>query len=149
MSNKEVNKEEGRILREVVVLFIYNEEGEVLFTKRSQNCRLLPGIWALPSGHIEEGESFEDTVIREAQEELNIQVQGVGLDEIIHEPGGDNTKVHLVRIPATSYGGIPIINSDELETIAWMRTTDFYKRFSDAEIGSTLRYLRPKFQKND
>lgn len=146
MSNKEIKKEDGATPREAVVLFIYNDKGETLFTKRSKNRRFLPGVWALPAGHMEKGENFEDTVKREAQEELAIDVHTVGLDEVIHEPSGDNTQIHLLSIFADSYTGTPTINTDEFETIMWMKVPEFYAKFKDEEIGSTLRYLRPRFE---
>lgn len=146
MSNKEIKKEDGTTPREAVVLFIYNDKGEALFTKRSKNRRFLPGVWALPSGHMKKGESFEETAIREAQEELAIDVHAVSLIEDIHEPSGDNIQVHLLSILANSYSGIPTIHTDEFEAISWMKVSDFYAKFKDEEIGSTLRYLRPRFE---
>lgn len=147
MRDKEIVKENGAIPREVVVLFIHNDKGEILFTKRSQNRQFLPGVWALPSGHIKKGESFDEAAVREAQEELGIDVRKVKLDEIICEPSGDNVRVHLLSISEASYNGTPTINTDEFESIIWMKANDFYAKFSDDKIGSTLQYLRPKFEK--
>lgn len=149
MGDKETDKENNIVPREAVVLFIYNDKGEALFTKRSQNRRFLPGVWALPAGHMEKGESFEDTARREAQEELAIDIHTVSLDEVIHEPSGDNTQIHLLSILAGSYSGTPTINSDEFEEIAWIKVTDFYSKYKDEEIGSTLRYLRPRFERKE
>lgn len=132
--------------RQAVVMLIYNERGEVLFTKRSSTRKLLPGVWALPSGHIESGENLKGAAIREAGEELNIQVTDVNLVETINEPSGDNALVYLVNIPKEAYNGTPSINNDEFESISWMRIENFYSRFSDEEIGSTLRHLRARFQ---
>ena len=132
--------------RRVVVMFIHNQQGEILFTRRSLNRKFLPGIWALPAGHIENQESFQDTVRREANEELGIDVEDVNLVEIIEEPGGEKTKVFLVDIPHDSYSGTPQMANEEFKEIQWFSTTEFYNKFSDNEIGTTLRHLRPRFQ---
>lgn len=145
MKSKEQEKDN---LREVVVMLIHNNQGEIFFTKRSPNRKFIPGVWALPSGHVEEGENFQDAAVREAQEELNIRVKKVDFVETIREPSGEGAVVNLISIPRESYEGIPAINSDEFESIDWMKIEDFYNKFSDAEIGPTLRYLRVKFQKN-
>lgn len=136
----------GNKPRQAVVMFIYNDKDEVLFTKRSSNRRLHPGVWALPAGHIETGEDFKNAAIREAGEELDIQVTDANFIEKIKEPSGDDVDVYLVGIPAESYGGIPKINNDEFESIAWMKVGDFYNTFSDEEIGPTLRHLRATLQ---
>lgn len=133
--------------RQAVVMLIHNNKRGVLFTKRRSNRQFLPGIWALPSGHIEEGESYQEAVIREAKEELGIAVKQIRLDQVITEPSGDKTKVYLVEILSTNYQCVPLTKGDEFEEIAWMTLKDFYNTFTDEEIGSTLRHLRPPFQK--
>ena len=47
---------------------IFNEKGEILLLH--QNA----GHWGLPKGHVEEGETEEQTAIREVKEETNIDV---------------------------------------------------------------------------
>ena len=47
---------------------IFNEKGEILLLH--QNA----GHWGLPKGHVEQGETEEQTAIREVKEETNIDV---------------------------------------------------------------------------
>jgi mutator protein MutT len=54
------------------VAFILIANGCVLVEKRSEHKRLLPGVLAIPGGHVDEGESAEAALVREVQEELNI-----------------------------------------------------------------------------
>jgi 8-oxo-dGTP pyrophosphatase MutT (NUDIX family) len=44
---------------------VYNNEGQFLFIKRN-------GIWDLPKGHMEQGESKEETALREVTEECGL-----------------------------------------------------------------------------
>ncbi len=46
--------------------------GTVLLGKRSPTRQLCPGVWDLVGGHVELGETPEDTLVRELQEELGI-----------------------------------------------------------------------------
>ena len=48
---------------------------KVLLCKRS-NTNTLPGMWSIPGGGVEDGESPEDAARREFFEETNIQLDG-------------------------------------------------------------------------
>lgn len=45
---------------------------------------VLPGLWELPGGKVEPGESLQDCVVREFMEELGVGVQVTGALEPIH-----------------------------------------------------------------
>lgn len=57
-----------------IYLIIRNENGEVLLQRR-QGTKLWPGFLALPAGHIDEGENAYEAAIREAKEELDIEIK--------------------------------------------------------------------------
>lgn len=56
-----------------VYLIIKKEDNKVLLQRR-QGTKLWPGFLALPAGHIDKGENAYDAVIREAKEELDIDI---------------------------------------------------------------------------
>ena len=56
-----------------VYLIIKNENGEILLQRR-KGTKLWPGFLALPAGHIDEGENAYQALIREAKEELGIDL---------------------------------------------------------------------------
>ena len=56
-----------------IYLIIKNENGEILLQRR-QGTKLWPGFLALPAGHIDEGENAYEAVVREAKEELGIDI---------------------------------------------------------------------------
>ena len=53
---------------------IVNHLGEILIDQRKKE-KSMGGMWEVPGGKKEEGESIQSTVIREIQEELGIQVE--------------------------------------------------------------------------
>jgi len=61
-----------------IYLIIKNEKKEILLQRR-QGTKLWCGYLALPAGHIDKGENAYDAVIREAKEELGIEIS---LDDI-------------------------------------------------------------------
>lgn len=52
-----------------------NEKGELLLMKRSDNCVTFPGYWGLVGGFIDPGETPEEGAIREAKEEIGVEIQ--------------------------------------------------------------------------
>lgn len=57
---------------------IYKVRDKILLCKRSKKSTL-PGLWSIPSGHIEKGESPGNAAVREFFEETNIEI-GPNLD---------------------------------------------------------------------
>ncbi len=57
-----------------IVAAVLVRDGEVLLCHRSPDRDWYPNVWDLPGGHIEEGETPRDALIRELQEELGIGV---------------------------------------------------------------------------
>ena len=58
--------------KSAVHMLIMND-GKILIQKR-KGSKLWPGYYALPAGHIDEGENQYDAVVREAKEELDINI---------------------------------------------------------------------------
>jgi A/G-specific adenine glycosylase len=59
--------------KHIGVAVIWNDQGQVLIDRRKQEG-LLGGLWEFPGGKIEPGETVEDCVRREIQEELGIDI---------------------------------------------------------------------------
>ena len=49
---------------------IFNAEGKVLLTRRADN-----GLWCIPGGHLDFGETIEEAALREAFEETGLRVE--------------------------------------------------------------------------
>lgn len=90
---------EGTKIRLGVGVFILDGEGKVLLEKRS-DC----GLWCLPGGAVEPGETVEQAALREVKEETGLTVamtDFVGIysdkeDRLIHYP--DTGHFHLVDV---------------------------------------------------
>ena len=57
---------------------IRDERGRVFVQRRSATRRVLPGIWDIVGGHIEAGETVEQTLAREIQEETGWTLRRIG-----------------------------------------------------------------------
>lgn len=56
------------------IAFLTNNAGKLLVAKRADESKFMPGIWELPGGHIEFGESIEDGLKREIMEEFDFDI---------------------------------------------------------------------------
>ncbi|MBD3304583.1 NUDIX domain-containing protein [Candidatus Woesearchaeota archaeon] len=61
--------------RRVALFVLRDAEDKVLLQHRSESAKLLPDYWAFFGGGIEEGETPEQAVVREAGEELGIELK--------------------------------------------------------------------------
>jgi ADP-ribose pyrophosphatase YjhB (NUDIX family) len=68
-------------------------KNQCLLCKRTQG-ESLPGVWSVPGGHLEKGESIENGAIREFREETGIQILG-NLDYVVTLNGGSRMKFYL------------------------------------------------------
>lgn len=58
-----------------VIILVFNSSGEILLHKRSMTKDMYPGTWTTScSGHVDAGDSYLESAVRELEEELNIKV---------------------------------------------------------------------------
>ena len=79
---------------DVVVGFIINRNKKFLITKRPKN-KMLGGLWELPGGKREKGESLKNSLVREMKEEINVDInidRKIGM--IQHSYSHMNIKLH-------------------------------------------------------
>jgi len=62
-----------KLLYRVAALWIKNSKGESLLARRALTKSHFPGIWGpAAAGTVEKGETYEENIIKEAEEELGI-----------------------------------------------------------------------------
>ena len=94
-------------------------EGRVLVLRRA-GTGFFDGLYSLPGGHVEAGESVRQAAVREAQEEVGIEV---GVEElewggVVHRLSDTNRSDFFVR--ARKWGGeARICEPDKSDGLAW------------------------------
>ena len=106
-----------------VVAAIIKKDNHFLIVKRNRKKHL--GLkWEFPGGKVQENETFEDALIREIKEELNIKIS---LQDKIAEEKYKDEKIDIVLhyFLCTQEGGT--IKLNEHEDLAWVEKKDFDK----------------------
>jgi len=132
---------------------IFDEHREkVLLTKRADN-----GLWCLPGGGVEPGESVEETIIREVWEETGLTVRVLRLTGVYSDPDwlvvyNDENAVQIVALnfeaeitvgepglsdETSDWGYFSLQEMDSLEMLLNHR-----QRVEDAFTQQTEAYIR-------
>lgn len=123
---------------DVVGAVIINEEGQILCALRSSQMSL-PGLWEFPGGKIEQGETPEETLVREIREELECEIE-VGefiADDVYEYP---SVAVRLITYFAKVTGGVPI--PKEHERLEWVDREELLKlEWAPADIPTIKKLM--------
>jgi nucleoside triphosphatase len=127
----------------VTSVLIYNDKNEIFLARGVK----WENKWTVPGGHLEWGESFEESIKREVKEETNLEIENVellGIQEAIFPPAYHKKK-HMVFLDfcAKVLSGDVILNNEHSE----------YKWFSLDEIpydelNESVKSFIEKFKKN-
>ncbi len=126
----------------VVHLWIYNSKAESLMQKRSPQKQVWPNLWDVAvAGHMAAGQSPEDALVREAQEELGLKVdlQRVKfIDKIKFEypmEAGWINKIFIWLYGLQTDLDITqlTLEKEEVAEVKWIPLDELEKMLSDAE----------------
>ena len=110
-----------------IYLIIRNENNEILLQRR-QGTKLWCGFLALPAGHIDVGENSYEAAIREAKEELGIDIT---IDSIIDtfvvcRRNSTIPSYYDVYFEVDSYDGeISIKEPNKCSELVWLKLEEF------------------------
>lgn len=119
-------------------------KGSVLIVKRSRYVKHGAGLWQLPGGKIEKGESALEAVCREIKEELGLDLDSEQLVSIsCVESGsvvgfaGDRIKMHLFAIIVADRPGLTLEYS--IDRVEWASLSGGFSRYElFGDTGSLL-----------
>lgn len=79
------------------------------------------GTWSVPGGHLEFGESFEDTAVREVAEETGVQIGNVRFGAVTNDvfPGEGRHYVTVWMLSDHVAGEPVILEPDKCTGLAW------------------------------
>jgi 8-oxo-dGTP diphosphatase len=119
------------------------QEGEtpkILLTQRPKG-KYLEGLWELPGGKVEPGETFEQAVVREMKEEIDVQCDPHSLNPVA-TISFSYEKFHLLMTMFTCTKWEGTLNPLEEQEVSWA-TLDTLESFSFLPAG---KFFVPKMK---
>jgi len=108
-------------------------KGKYLLIQRSENCMNFQGSWETPGGKIDDGESFDNALVREIWEETGLSVvfDGVAGAVDVDIPNKPDLRIAVLYMKAhTDSDRIKI--SEEHQDHKWLLVTEFPKNLTPA-----------------
>lgn len=112
-------------------LWVVNEKQEILMAKRSKNKKNFPNVWG-PSvaGSVEEGETYESNIIKEAEEEIGINLNTVILGPQKRESDNHEYFGQYFFITISSHTKF-VLQASEVDEVCWVsleKLKDWYSK---------------------
>lgn len=127
-------------------VMIKNKKGQVLLGLRKGSHG--SGEWCFPGGHLEFGETFYETAIRETKEETGLKVKNCKLISVAEEMGylkSDGKHYINIGILAEYKGGIPrVLEPEKCEKWQWFSQNKLPKNLFQGTKLITKNYKSKK-----
>lgn len=98
---------------------LLERDSRVLLIRRARTG-FFDGLYSLPGGHVEDGESLVDAAVRESREELGVVIEArdVEMIGVMHRKSDTNRIDFFVR--ALAWTGVPrVAEPDKCDGLAW------------------------------
>jgi mutator protein MutT len=102
------------------IAFMLIRDGQVLAERRSPAKRVVPGVLAIPGGHLDPGETVEEALHRELVEELGITAERVRFVCTLLHRSEEFRKLHYFAIDTWTGTMAP----QEADGLHWVRFDD-------------------------
>jgi 8-oxo-dGTP diphosphatase len=128
-------------LVKVVGAVIENENNEILCALRSP-VMSLPNLWEFPGGKIEKNENLKEAIEREIKEELNCNIEFIGLfNDNTHEY--DTFIINLIIVKCRLVEGVP--EASEHSKLIWLKRENLASlKWAPADIPALEQLIAEK-----
>jgi len=100
-------------------------DGRILLGKRTATRTSYPNVWDMPGGHCKPGESLEETLVRELQEEIGITATATARIARVSIPAGSTVAIELHVCVVTKWDGVVRnCQPEEHDEIRWFAVDD-------------------------
>lgn len=128
-----------------VRVILRNEDGDILIQKRSAQKKSYPNIWTdSASGHVDEGESYEQAVYREMIEEIGIktELRPVGKFLTIEPKAGNQVPIFNMSFEGTVSKDVKMnMQEEEVSETKWVSLAELKNLMKESPKDFTPAFL--------
>jgi len=120
------------LIHRAVFILIYDDQGRILWQKRSMTKDTCPGQWVTSaSGHVDAGEDYSTAAHREVREELGIDVPVTFVGKFLYRYRNESEYSAVFR--GSSDGPFPY-NREEIEAVRFMTVDEMLAKDRRKEV---------------
>jgi isopentenyl-diphosphate delta-isomerase type 1 len=134
------------LLHRAVHVLVFNSQGQIFLQKRSMKKDRQPGLWdSSASGHVDSGENYDATAVREVWEEIGLKLASTP-KRLFKIDACEETDQEFVWVYRCESEGPFELNPDEIERGDWFTPEKVTQWMADKpeEFASALLYIWPR-----
>ena len=138
------------LLHRAVHVLVFNSRGQIFLQKRSMKKDRQPGVWdSSASGHVDSGEDYDTTAVREVREEIGLQLKQVPR-RLFKIPACEETDQEFVWVYRAESEGPFELHPDEIDAGDWFSPEEVTRWMSEKpeEFASALLFIWPRVDKD-
>jgi isopentenyl-diphosphate delta-isomerase len=118
----------------VINAFVVNSMGELWIPRRVADKRIFPLCLDVSvGGHVESGETYDQTLKRETQEELNFDIDTIEYKLLGRLTPHDNGVSAFMNVYEIKMEQAPDYNKDDFTEYFWLTPRDFFQKLEQGE----------------
>jgi len=118
-----------KLRHRAVHIFVRRDDGRLLIHLRSQSKEEFPGVWtSSASGHVSAGESYDESAVRELQEELGITAPLTRLQKFDACP---DTSMEFTVLYECTWNGEVSADPEEIQQTEWVTVQELTERIAE------------------
>lgn len=125
-----------------VGIFIFNQQGQLLLLQSHK----WPGVYVVPGGHVELGERLEETAVREAKEETELDVydlEFINFQQFIYDPAFWKQRHFIFFDYAAKTDSTDVVLNDEAQAYIWIEPQEALELELDSYTRTSVQeYLK-------
>ncbi|MCA9356557.1 NUDIX domain-containing protein [Candidatus Nomurabacteria bacterium] len=145
IKHKERNDRSPEDIIRITGLWVLDEMGNILLAQRALNKKDSAGLWGpAVAGTVEEGETYESNIYKEAEEEIGLKGYNfTPVEKVVYisKNGGRCCQVYTVKIPHDYNFKI---QEDEVEKVEWFDPESLKSKVREKPeefVGSMVRFV--------